>query len=109
MKNIRIIFISLLLIVIIGCQDNTKWEYKVYSISPEQTFERTGLQALKATQITISESELNKLGGEGWELSTSFLELETAHPNFGNSEYITGLQPNIRPQRLVMIFKRIAK
>ncbi len=109
MKSIRIISILLLFIVINGCQDNSKWEYKVYSISPEQSFERTGLQAFKSTQITISESELNKLGAEGWELSTSFLELETAHPNFGSSEYVTGLQPNIRPQRLVMIFKRIAK
>lgn len=109
MNNIRIVSVILIFFVIVGCQDNTKWEYKVYSISPEQSFERTGLQALKSTQITISENDLNKLGAEGWELSTSFLELETAHPNFGSSEYVTGLQPNVRPQRLVMIFKRIAK
>jgi hypothetical protein len=32
--------------------------------------------------------------------------METAHPNFGNSEYVTGLQPNIRPQRVVLVLRR---
>jgi hypothetical protein len=93
----------------IGCNNNIKWEYKVYSISPEKSYDRTGFDALKPTKITISQDELNNLGSEGWELVTSFLELETAYPNFGNPEYVTGLQPNVRNQRLILIFKRISK
>jgi len=40
------------------------------------------------------------------ELVDSYLEMETVHPNFGDSRYVTGLQPNVRPQRLVLIFER---
>jgi len=109
MKYFKVFLFTLFALLIIGCGDNSKWEYKIYSISPEQSYERTGEDALKSTKITISQDELNKLGSEGWELTTSFLELETSHPNFGSSEYVTGLQPNVRNQRLVLIFKRIAQ
>ncbi len=54
----------------------------------------------------LPEEMLNKLGSEGWELSSSYLEMETAWVNFGKNEYVTGLQPNIRPQRVVLVFKR---
>lgn len=91
-----------------GCQSNQKWEYKLLTVS-SQVYSRTGTDALKSTTATPSESELNKLGSEGWELVASYLEMETAHPNFGNESYVTGLQPNIRPQRAVLIFKRISK
>ncbi|HMN24375.1 MAG TPA: DUF4177 domain-containing protein [Ignavibacteriaceae bacterium] len=109
MNYFKVFLFIIFTIVIVGCGNNSKWEYKIYSVSPEQSYDRTGYDALKPTKITISQDELNKLGAEGWELATSFLELETAHPNFGNSEYVTGLQPNVRNQRLVLIFKRIAK
>jgi hypothetical protein len=42
-------------------------------------------------------------------LATSYLEMETSHPNFGNDTYVTGLQANIRPQRAILIFKRVIK
>ena len=35
-----------------------------------------------------------------------YVENETAWPNFGKDEFVTGLQPNVRAQSLVMIFKR---
>jgi hypothetical protein len=35
----------------------------------------------------------------------SYLEIETAYPNFGDSKYVTGLQPNVRPQRLVLVLR----
>ena len=31
---------------------------------------------------------------------------ETPHPNFGNSDYVTGLQPNMRPGSVTLLFKR---
>lgn len=85
------------------------YEYKVVKYYPEESEERAGdnLESTAAfTTIDVDEKELNVLGGENWEIVTSYLETETAWPNFGNSEYVTGLQPNIRPQALVIILRR---
>ncbi len=89
-----------------GCSSGRDiWEYKTVSVNSEG-WDRNGQQAGKFTSITPSDEELNKLGSDGWELTTSYLEMETAWYNFGNDGYVTGLQPNIRPQRVVFIFKR---
>jgi hypothetical protein len=82
-----------------------KYEYKVLSLLAESN-ERTGSGALKYASVNVDQAQLQTLTGEGWELVDSFLEMETAFPNFGNSEYVTGLQPNVRPQRAVLLFKR---
>jgi len=63
----------------------------------------------KATGVNPTEIELNKLGSEGWELVTSYFELETAYPNFEDYKYVTGVQPNIKPQRAIIVFKRYMK
>ena len=81
-----------------------KWGYKVVYLSSD--WNRIGSDAFKPAMVTPSESDLNQLGSDGWELVASYLEMETAFPNFGNESYVTGLQPNVRPQRLVLIFKR---
>lgn len=49
---------------------------------------------------------LDKYGKEEWELVDTYLEMETVRTNYGNDKYVTGLQPNVRTQILVMIFKR---
>jgi hypothetical protein len=82
-----------------------KYEYKVISLLAESN-ERTGAGALKYASVNVDETQLQSLGGQGWEMVDSFLEMETAFPNFGSSEYVTGLQPNVRPQRAVLLFKR---
>lgn len=82
-----------------------QWEYKVirfYNLGED----REGAEAFKQTEIMVSENRLNELGAEGWELVSSSLEIETAYPNFGNSSYVTGLQPNVRSQAIVSILKR---
>ena len=81
-----------------------RYEYKVLAVQSEG-HERTGESALKFASVTPSETELSKLGSAGWEVVASYLEIETAYPNFGKAEYVTGLQPNIRPQRVVMILR----
>jgi hypothetical protein len=54
-----------------------------------------------------SDSSLNKFGIDGWEIATSYLETETVFPNLlASGDGVNGLQPNVRPQRLVVIFKR---
>lgn len=81
------------------------YEYKVFAVQSEG-HDRTGDAAMKFTSITPSDSELSKMGGDGWEVVGTYLEMETAYPNFGKAEYVTGLQPNVRPQRVVLILRR---
>jgi hypothetical protein len=83
----------------------TKYEYKITSFLTESN-DRTGEGAMKFATVKLDEGQIALMGREGWELVGTFLEMETAYPNFGNSEYVTGLQPNIRPQRAILIFKR---
>ena len=96
---------------VLGCGGDHRaraaWEYKVVSV-PSADGERTGTGALRPASIDLVENQLNDLGHEGWELVATFLEMETAFPNFGRDDYVTGLQPNVRPQRAVLIFKRPA-
>ena len=92
-----------------------KYAYKVLNVQAQfnnkTTSGETGLTprntaALDTTGVNLKDEELTILGNEGWELVGSFLEMETTHPNYGSTEYVTGLQPNIRPQRVVMIFRK---
>ena len=87
-------------------ENNLTWEYKVIEVNAGGNNDRIGSHALNVRTINIDKSELNRLGQEGWELVSSYLEMETAYPNFGDERYVTGLQPNIRPQKVVLIFKR---
>ncbi len=81
------------------------YEYKVMSFGSEG-HDRTGDGAMRYTTIDPSESALSKLGASGWEVVGTYLEMETAYPNFGKAEYVTGLQPNIRPQRVVLVLRQ---
>ncbi len=96
------------MILILHYQSNEPniWEYKTLKFFSDG-YERTGSESGEYTTIYVSEEKLNELGKEGWELISTSLEMETAYPNFGDSRYVTGLQPNVRPQSLICIFKRI--
>ena len=84
------------------------WEYCTISFTAEGE-SRTGSGALKFSTAEYNAAVVAKLGAAGWELATCYLEMETAFPNFGKDEYVTGLQSNVRPQKLVLIFKRAAR
>lgn len=81
------------------------WEYRVERYTAEGN-SRTGADALKSASVQIGGNVLTTIGAQGWELVGTYLEVETAYPNFGDTQYVTGLQPNMRPQDLVLIFKR---
>lgn len=83
----------------------TQFEYKQISFLAGNN-DRTGVGALKYASIKYEQSVLDKMGIEGWEMVGCYLEMETAFPNFGRDDLVTGIQPNIRPQCLVLIFKR---
>jgi hypothetical protein len=84
------------------------WEYETIAVTPEMYLARTGrIDSALQTKIAPDASVLTKtFGAKGWELVTAYLETETAFPNFGDEKYVTGIKSNIRPARLVMIFKR---
>lgn len=85
-----------------------RFEYKVIEFMASSN-ERTGTGALAYSSVSISEAQLAEMGADGWELVDTMLEMETAYPNFGDTDYVTGIQPNIRPQRAILYFKRQIK
>lgn len=123
MKNRTTIYLMIIFStsILLSCQSNksVKWEYKVCYFDAELIKSELKQYAggsdifktsVSSTSITLNEDILNELGNEGWEIINSYLEQETVYPNLlseGNS--VSGLQPNIRPQRLVIIFKRTVK
>jgi hypothetical protein len=46
------------------------------------------------------------MGEDGWELVSTYTEIATAFPNFGNSEYVTGIRENVRTSVVNFVFKR---
>lgn len=101
----RAVLIVWVLSIAACSREDSAWEYKVVTVGSEG-HERLKVGAMNYSSITPSEADFNLLGKQGWELSSSYLEMETAWANFGKDEYVTGLQPNVRPQRVVFIFKR---
>jgi len=117
MKNkLSLLSIFVALIIFTSCQNKIKWEYKTVYYDAEKIegldksyakgsefFKRT----VSSTSVVPSDSTLNKFGVEGWEIATSYLEMETVFPNLlASGDGVNGLQSNTRPQRLVIIFKR---
>lgn len=97
----QILFGCALALMLSACGD--KWEYKRVEVSG------IAVSELSSDVILDPTDELNKLGEEGWELVTSYTEVETVHPNFGNDKYVTGLQPNTRTSSVCFILKRVKK
>ena len=103
------LMIVLIALISVNIVHKPEYEYCVKQYFPEESHERTGdnfADTAAYTTIAVNNDELNSLGAQGWEIVTSYIETETAWPNFGNNDYVTGLQPNVRPQSLVVILKR---
>lgn len=102
--KIKVVLILGLAIAMWGCggSGQEKWEYKEVVV----TGEGYGDYWPRMFNREASEAELNRLGGEGWELVGVHTLVETVHPNFGNAKYVTGLQPNTRSEAVVYTFKR---
>ncbi|WP_460194640.1 DUF4177 domain-containing protein [Thermosynechococcus sp. FA-CM-4201] len=96
-----------LMLLLGGLFPNGKWEYKTVYVRAK-TVSSDAYPKFSAKEVSLMEleSEVEKLGKQGWELVDSFVEDETVHPNFGQSNLVVGLQPNVRPNRVVLLFKR---
>lgn len=100
----KILFIILTCFIFLSC--TSKWEYKVISIKGQDS---ETLAKYQAKNFDINEAYLNELGAEGWELVSVYEKIETVHPNFGNDDYVTGLQPNVRTTDVNFVFKKKLK
>lgn len=109
MKLRQFVLLVASLSTLAGCSaDPAKWEYHTLRV-PATTLvpEITGdADKLLSKRFELSANQLNALGLDGWELVGVVPEVETVHPNYGSSEYVTGLQPNVRSAAATLLFKR---
>ncbi len=104
-KKIKQLIVALFIVgSLASC--SSKWEYKLVTITGKEA-ELSPKQQVKTFDVT--DESLNLLGEEGWELVSVYEDIETAHPNFGNDQYVTGLQPNVRTTEIHYVFKRKKK
>ncbi len=119
MSLIRMSVLGILFIFLLqGCQNDKSitWEYKVlYYDAQKITSDDKNyvggtadfLSSVSSKSVIPDEASLTKLGKEGWEIASSYLENETVFPNLlASGTGVNGLQPNVRSLRLVIIFKR---
>ena len=86
-----------------SCNKSTPWEYKVVKVAGKEAETLADYGALVYGDQTAM---LNKMGKEGWELVSTYTETATAFPNFGNSDYVTGIRDNTRTSVVNFVFKR---
>ena len=84
---------------------NEQWEYKVVKVAGADAEIAADFGTLVFADQTAM---LNKMGKEGWALVSVYTETGTAFPNFGNSEYVTGIRDNTRTAVVNYVFKRIS-
>lgn len=96
----KALLIVILVAGIFSCKSN--WEYKIVTIKGGEE----KASKFKQKKFDIPDKTLNALGQEGWELVNVYSTTETVHPNFGKSEYVLGMQPNVRTSEINFVFKR---
>ena len=84
---------------------NEQWEYRVVKVAGKNAEMMADFGSLVFSDQTAM---LNKMGKEGWELVSTYTETGTSFPNFGNSEYVTGLRTNTRTVVVNFVFKRVS-
>jgi hypothetical protein len=115
----KLIYAVVLLSVLTSCNQTQNWEYKTIYFdavkieSSDKSYASTNekfISNVSSTTVVPSDSSLTNLGKEGWEIASSFVEQETVFPNLlAKGSSVDGLVENVRPQRLVVIFKRPLK
>ncbi|MCL2327197.1 MAG: DUF4177 domain-containing protein [Bacteroidetes bacterium] len=97
----KLILIAVVGLLFFSC--SSKWEYKTVTVKGE---EQESSAKFKANTFDVSDEALNLFGKDGWELVSIYEKTETVHPNFGNDQYVNGIQPNVRTSEINFVFKR---
>jgi hypothetical protein len=96
----KVLLIAILGLALTSCTSN--WEYKIVKVKGTEK----EASIFDPNKFEVSDESLNLFGKDGWELVDIYETTETVHPNFGTSEYVTGLQPNVRTAEINFVFKR---
>lgn len=102
----KVFFILFIVLGLVACtktneeQTIQKWEY--YSLIEKGR----AISNFGENSIGVPTAKLDTLGSQGWELVDAYTRIETVHPNYGNEQYVTGLQSNTRTSFVVYVFKR---
>lgn len=92
-----------------------QWEYMELQVNADYDLPAlagldaswTGSSAARANKhYTFNTAQLTTLGKEGWEVVGVAAAAETVHYNFGNNQYVAGLQPNVRAGSATVLLKR---
>ena len=94
------VFVNILLPVVTTLLQKNEWEYRVMEF-PAKPGDKNATRT-----VDLDIEELQMAGKNGWEIAGQWLEHETVFPNFGKDEFVTGLQPNFRPSKLLILLKR---
>jgi hypothetical protein len=96
----------------------TRWEYRVVEVEPKKVAGSERWERMQPNYFGTFEHELRQLGGEGWELVSSFMDYETVYPdiNAGMRERMEPQMaqrlfpemkmPNVRGAKMYFVFKR---
>lgn len=105
---LTVLLLGVLILYELRQLSSRQWEYTSVRVLTSQVSDRNGSEALRYSSIDNNKLDelLTHAGLNGWEVVSVALEIETAWPNFGTGDYVTGLQPNIRPQSLLVILRR---
>jgi hypothetical protein len=101
LKMKKLLLITLSVLGLFSC--TAKWEYKIVSVKGAEQ----GLTGkFQSNKFDVSDTALNLFGKDGWEMVGVFEKTETVHPNFGNEQYVNGIEPNVRTAEIDFVFKR---
>lgn len=99
----KFLFSLCMIAFLASCTNNNQWEYKVVKVAGKSAKVLADYGALVYGDQTAM---LNKMGEEGWELVSTYTEIATVFPNFGNSEYVSGIRDNTRTCVVNFVFKK---
>lgn len=96
----KLLLIAIIECVVSSCASN--WEYKIVTVKGAEK----EASRFDPKKFEVTDESLNIFGKDGWELVDIYQTTETVHPNFGNDQYVSGLQPNVRTEEINFVFKR---
>ena len=98
MKKKVVLFMTIAAICMCACTQ--KWQYQTVEVRGEEYNDYYQMY------IPISDTLLNSMGEEGWELVSCYPIVETAYPDFGGSNLLIHIKSNSRTVAVRYVFRK---